>query len=308
MTTAHVEDNGMPHQQLQNGFRNLLVLCLWIITPWSNAAAAEENIIAAKLPSGLTATAEFRLGKAHSPAALILHGFLQTRNSITLATLANSAADAGYTVLMPTLSLGVSERKQSLQCDAIHTHTLDDDIAEIAFWVKWLRQRGHTDIVLIGHSFGSLELLAYLQKHPNHGVRRLIATSLLDLSKDTPPETRQSLLQQAEQRAAKGDTTLGEYSLSHCRKYLAPAQAYLTYAAWSRERILTALRNTAAPVTVILGSEDKRLDAEWPPSLRAAKADVIMIKGANHFFAADQEFDLLDTVHRLLENALKKTP
>jgi pimeloyl-ACP methyl ester carboxylesterase len=293
----------MTHSKPQKGFC-FLVLWLGLILPWSGTAAAEENIVAAKLPKGLTATAEYRPGKASSPAALILHGFLQTRNSITLATLANSASDAGYAVLMPTLSLGVGERKQSLQCDAIHTHTLDDDIAEIAFWVEWLTQRGHTDIVLIGHSFGSLHLLAYLQKHPNHRVRRFIATSLLDLSKDTPPDLMQGFVRQAKERAAKGDTSLGEYSLTHCSKYLAPAQAYLTYAAWSRERILAALRNAVVPVTVILGSEDKRLDANWPPALRAAKAEVIMIKRANHFFAADQEFDLLDTVHHLLENAL----
>lgn len=298
----------MPHLKPQQGFCSLLVLCLGILACSPLRADAEVRVLAAKLPNKLTVTAEFRPGKPQYPAALILHGFLQTRNSITLATLGNSAADAGYTVLMPTLSLGISDRKQSLACDAIHTHTLDDDIAEIAFWVDWLTQQGYSDIVLIGHSFGSLHLLAYLQKHPKQRIRRFIATSLLDVSRDTLPEVRGDFLRQAEQRATAGDTSLGEYSLSHCTKYLAPAQAYLSYAAWSRQRILAALRNTTVPVSVILGSADRRLDADWPPALRAAKAEVIMIKGANHFFAADQEFDLLDTVHGLLENTLKTPP
>lgn len=308
MTSAHVENDWMPHPKPHNGFRNLLALCLWLLPCGAALAAGAENIIAAKMPNGLTASAEFRPGKAHAPAALILHGFLQTRNSITLATLANSAADAGYSVLMPTLSLGVSERKQSLPCDAIHTHSMNDDMAEIAFWVDWLAQKGHGDIVLIGHSFGSLQLLAYLQQHPHHRIRQFIATSLLDLSKDTPAGIRQNLVQQARQAAAKGDNTLGEYSLTYCKKYLAPAPAFLSYAEWSGPRILAALGNATVPVTVILGSEDRRLDADWPSALRAANAEVIMIKGANHFFAADQEFDLLDTVHRLLENTPKKNP
>lgn len=301
------EYDNMAHPKPQKGFSRLLILGLWILL-WSAPAAAEENIIAAKLPNGLTVTAEYRAGKTHAPAALILHGFLQTRNSITLATLANSASDAGYAVLMPTLSLGISERKQSLPCDAIHTQHMEDDIDEIAFWVNWLVQQGHPDIVLIGHSFGSLQLLAYLQTHPDRKVGRFIATSLLDLSKDTPPDAQQGLVQQAEQRVAKRDQSLGIYSLSHCTQYLTPADAFLSYATWSRERILSALRNTAVPVTVILGSKDRRLDADWPPSLRAANTEVIMIKGANHFFAADQEFDLLDTVHHLLENAPRKKP
>lgn len=295
----------MARTKQQHGFRYLVVFCLWL-PPLGSTVAAEEDVVAAHLPGGFTVTAEYRQTKPHSPAALILHGFLQTRNSITLATLANSAADAGFSVLMPTLSLGISERKQSLQCDAIHTHRMDGDIAEIAFWVDWLEQQGHKEIVLIGHSFGSLQLLAYLRKHPERKIRRFIATSLLDLSKDTPTDIRQRHLQHAEQLVAKGDASLQEFSLSHCTKYLAPAEAYLTYATWSRDRIISALRNTAVPVAVILGNKDRRLDAEWPPTLREAGADVILIEGANHFFAADQEFDLLDTVQRLLVQPPKK--
>jgi len=45
----------------------------------------------------------------------------------------------------------------------MHLHTLDDDVAEIAFWVRWLRQRG-IRASSCRHSFGNLQLLAYLKR------------------------------------------------------------------------------------------------------------------------------------------------
>jgi pimeloyl-ACP methyl ester carboxylesterase len=292
---------GRPHR-----LGTLLVLGLL----WAQMAAAQtaEEVVAARLPNGTAVSAEFRAGKTTRPAVLILHGFLQTRDYLTVSTLANSAADAGYTVLTPTLSLGISERRQSLQCDAIHTHGMADDIAEIAFWIDWLGGKGYPRIVLMGHSFGSLQLLAYLQQHPNHGVRQLIATSLLDVSRDTPEALRGQFLRQARQQVAAGNTALGQYQLTYCKKYLTPAAAYLSYARWSRQRILDAVKGASVPITAIFGSEDKRLDADWPSALRAAGATVIMIPGANHFFMADHEFALFDIVHGLLQNAARETP
>jgi pimeloyl-ACP methyl ester carboxylesterase len=293
--------HGRPHR-----LGTLLVLGML----WGQMAAAqtEGEVVAARLPNGTAVSAEFRAGKAHRPAVLILHGFLQTRHYLTVSTLADSAAEAGYTVLTPTLSLGISERRQSLQCDAIHTHGMADDIAEIAFWIDWLGAKGYHRIVLMGHSFGSLQLLAYLQQHPDHGVRRLIATSLLDVSRDTPAALRDQFLRQARQQVAAGNTALGQYQLSYCNKYPTPAAAYLSYAAWSRQRILDAVKGARVPITAIFGSEDKRLDAQWPNDLRAAGATVIMIPGANHFFMADHEFDLFDMVHGLLQKSARKTP
>ena len=106
------------------------------------------------------------------PAVLLLHGFLQTRDFPTVATLARGLRDAGYPVLSPTLSLNIPNRSQSLACEAIHRHSLDDDIGEIARWVDWLKSHGHRSIVLIGHSFGSLQLLAYLCQ-AGYGRKRL---------------------------------------------------------------------------------------------------------------------------------------
>ena len=275
----------------------VLVACLLMLT---NITEANEKIISARLADNKTVTAEFHSGEPGSPAVLIVHGFLQTRNYLTVSTIAESAAEAGYTVLTPTLSLGVSERKKSLQCDAIHVHSFEEDVAEIDYWVKWLEKKGHRKIVVIGHSFGSLQLLGYLLNHSSSSVSQFIATSLLDTSREQSPEKLQAYLLDAQNRVKNSDKSLGEYALSYCKKYVSPASAYLSYATWSRKRILNSVKKANIPTTVILGSKDKRLDPDWHKELKIFGAKVIMIDGANHFFSADHEFDLLETVQKLL--------
>lgn len=265
-----------------------------------NVCSAEQ-VISENLKDGTTVTAELRPSEPGSPAVLILHGFLQTRNYLTVSNLADSAVDAGYTVLLPTLSLGVSERKKSLQCDAVHTHSFKDDVAEIDFWIKWLNKKGHKNIAVMGHSYGSLHLLGYILDYSNSNISQFIATSLLDVSKEIKPEKHKEYINDAMSRIKNDDNSLREYALSYCKKYVSPASAYMSYASWTRQSILDSLNNIKVPVTVILGSNDKRLDKDWKGELVKQGAKVVMIDGANHFFAADQEFDLLDTVQTLLQ-------
>ncbi|WP_455217093.1 alpha/beta hydrolase [Kaarinaea lacus] len=284
---------------LSGSIRHVTIfICMYLL---SIAVCMAEKVVSEKLADGKTVTAEFRPSEPGAPVVLILHGFLQTRNYLTVSNLADSASESGYAVLLPTLSLGVSERKKSLQCDAVHTHSFKEDIEEIDFWIKWLKKKGHKEITLIGHSFGSLQLLGYLLDYSDKDVSQLIATSLLDISREIKAETLKSYIDDARSRISKGDKSLREYGISYCKKYLSPADAYMSYMSWSRASILDSVKSIKVPVTVILGSKDKRLDKDWKDELRAHGAKVIMIKEANHFFSADQEFDLLDTVQKLLQ-------
>jgi len=138
----------------------IFLLCLTLALAPVSAHAA---IVRLEMRPGIDASAEYLAGLRNKPAVLLLHGFLQTREFPTVATLARGLQDAGYPVLTPTLSLGIPNRAQSLACEAVHRHSLDEDVAEIARWVDWLKSHGHRSIVLIGHSFGSMQLLAYLQ-------------------------------------------------------------------------------------------------------------------------------------------------
>lgn len=271
----------------------LLVLC-WCGGYSHGTADAADEITT--LPSGYVASAKYQPGATGKPAIVVLHGFLSTRDFLTVSSLSNALADVGYTVLAPNLTLGVNLRAVSLACEAIHMHTLAEDLAEINYWVEWLINRGHKSIVLLGHSFGSLHGLSYTLEYPHPALKKLIATSLLDMESEIGVTTARAQIKKAETMVTKQDHALAAYQLSYCKKYVAPPKAFLSYAGWSKQRILRALAQTRVPVEIILGGNDSRMGNGWPAMLRKRGVALHVIAGANHFFSNEQEFDLLDSV------------
>ena len=118
----------------------------------------------------------------------------------------------------------------------------------------------------------------------------------MDVDHAVARETAESQIKAAQELVAKNDNGLKEYSISYCKKYVAPPKAFLSYATWSRQRILTTISQLTIPIEVILGSEDKRMGQGWPELLRKNGVTLHVIAGANHFFHNEQEFDLLDSV------------
>ena len=161
-------------------FLRRLALCLTVALVWGGTVPVRAATISQVLPNGRSGLADYRPGEAGRPAVLVVHGFLQTFNFSTIAALVNDLADQGYTVLAPTLTLGIDGRSASLACDAIHTHTEVGEAEEVAAWVAWLRARGYADIALIGHSSGALTVLDYAA-HADTAVRKVIAASLTSL-------------------------------------------------------------------------------------------------------------------------------
>jgi pimeloyl-ACP methyl ester carboxylesterase len=273
----------------------LTILFVWLVFGYSlqHAQADEARLT---LMNGLIATAAYKAGNPELPAVLILHGFLQTRDSPTVHQLAVRLSDIGYTVLSPNLSLGISKRNKSLACEAIHLHSMEDDLKEIDTWVNWLVSKGHNQIVLIGHNYGSLMLIAYLSSHPNPAVRKLIAVSLVDAQVDMGGQQWQKTETDLQHKFNDKDASLVQYPLSFCKKYPTSAQNYMSYASWQRTRVLKVLSRLKVPVTIIMGDGDTRLGASWTSALKKANPSLVVIKGADHFMSGEYEFDLLDAV------------
>ncbi|MDT3708259.1 MAG: alpha/beta fold hydrolase [Thiobacillus sp.] len=256
--------------------------------------------MAASLPSGKIVSADFRVGNSGQSAVLILHGFLQTSEFPTVASMSDALSAAGYTVLAPTLSLGISRRNRSLPCEAVHLHTLDDDVAEVAFWVRWLLRKGHGSIILVGHSFGNLQLLTYLDRHPPPAVKQVLLIALTDVEVKQDARQRAQQAQDFRNRAARGDNTLIETEFGACKKYVSPSAALLSYMKLSRRSILDSLVNSPVPAAVILGGQDDRMGADWLDTLVARGITVRVIPGASHFFDNQYEFDLQEALLQAL--------
>lgn len=264
------------------------LLFLLLLLP--QAAAAERARI--ELGNGLTAQAEYLSGKPTLPAVLVLHGFLQTHDFPTVATLARGLNDSGYTVLAPTLSLGVPNRKQSLACEAVHRHSLDEDLDEIDRWVKWLTSRGHRQVVLIGHSFGSMQLLAYLAGKPDPAVRGYIAASLTETQ--IGPTSRAELIERLEDAVARGDHKLVNQPISYCKKYPSNPAALLSYVRWDQARLVKALNAYKGHKLLIMGDADVMIGRKWLSTLQESRTPMAIVKGAGHFMDGEHEFDLLE--------------
>lgn len=263
--------------------------------------AGEARTVEARLASGKFVTADYHAGRRDRPTVLLLHGFLQTREFPTVAALQGALSMGGYTVLAPTLSLGISRRNRSLPCEAVHLHTLKDDVEEVAFWVRWLQRRGHHDITLAGHSFGNVQLLEYLARSPPPAVKRALMIGLTDMEVKQSAAQRAQLAQAMRERAAGKERGLAEVEIGHCRKYVGPPAALLSYLDVTRESMLRRLAQSPVPITAIMGSKDDRMGPDWAGKLRARGIDVRMIDGASHFFDKQHEFDLQDVVLRALQ-------
>jgi esterase/lipase len=273
----------------------LACLLLLVLSPTVMASVVE-----ARLPSGKLAGAHYHAGKSGQPAVLVLHGFLQTNAFPTVVSMTDALSTAGYTVLAPTLSLGITRRNKSLPCEAVHLHTLDDDEAEVAFWVRWLMQKGHTRIILVGHSFGNLQLIAYLGRDPAPTVKQVLMISLTDVEVRQGAAQRARLAQDLRNRAARGDNALVEAEFGQCKKYVSPPAALLSYLAISRNTILDSLAGSPIPAAAIMGGQDDRMGPDWIDRLVSRGIAVRVIPGASHFFDNQYEFDLQEALLQAL--------
>ena len=276
-----------------------LVGVLWILP----GLAAD---ITETLPNGLKVSADYRPAATGSPTLLVLHGFLATSAFPAVQALTNEFSTKGYGVLAPTLSLGLNRRRAGLACDAVHTHTQAEDRAEIAFWVDWLAQHSQGPIVLLGHSFGSVQLLDYVLHAPNTRVVGLIGMSLSYVGA-LGEEIQMDQVQSAKGKKAVDDKALGRYNLIYCHgNYTSTAEGFLSYANLGRTEVLEALRKNRMPLIAIIGGADQRYAGDWVKAMQHAGVSVQLVPGASHFFDGAFEFDLLDAVsHALIEMKVK---
>lgn len=274
----------------------LLFLLIAVLPNWARAEIAQLE-----MRPKINASAEYLSGQRDKPAVLLLHGFLQTREFPTVATLARGLNEAGYPVLTPTLSLGIPNRRQSLACEAIHRHGMEDDLNEISRWVDWLKSRGHRSVVLVGHSFGSLQLLAYLGAQPDPVIKGYVGASLIEVQIGSPQ--RSGLMSRLQDRISKGQHALVTQQLSLCKKYTSTPRGLLSYLRWDQSQTLAALQHAPDNTLLIMGDADTMLARNWLKALKLARTPITIVKGANHFMDGAHEFDLLEKTLEFLGGA-----
>ena len=250
--------------------------------------------------SGNILTADFSQGTNNANPVLILHGFLQTSKFSTVSRLVASLGDTGYTVLSPTLSLGISNRKQSLSCEAIHTHSLDADADELRQWIEWLHKKTGKPVTLIGHSAGGPVILKYMEGSDAKYVNHSILISLSFYNAGLYSNENNEYAEKALKAINSGANPLDTYALSYCKTYPTDARAFLSYYNWDRVKTSVVVNKFSDRISIILGTGDKRMEDEWKKQLQEQHKNVTLIEGANHFFDQAHEFELTDAIEKLL--------
>jgi len=282
-----------------------LYLHFFILFGYLTFSSAHAQTVTLQVSPKLTANAEFLKGDAKT-AVLIVHGFMTTNQFLTVQTLMTTLHDEDYSVLAPNLTLGISNRKQSLKCNSLHTHTLEQDALEISKWVSWLQQQGFQKIILLGHSSGSQEILLSQFKHPNPAVKGLFLTSLFYFN---GPElgTRTQDIAFAKKHLHDPLPPIHKYSFLFCKNnYTATPQSYLSYQKINRQFNLNLLKKIKIPTVIFMGGNDKRyqnVGRNWLTELKNTGKTVIIIPKANHFFSSEGEFELQDKLIQAIHDA-----
>lgn len=243
------------------------------------------------------------------PALLILHGFSATHNYPTVQALQDYFSLSGFTTLAPTLSLQIPLRSQPVQCNSLHTHTLQQDIAEVNAWIDWLEQQGHQDIILIGHSSGSQTLLEAMIPHTPKSIKALILTSLFYLNGEELGNL-ESEIQIAQDLLSQGNNAPRKFNFLFCQNdYLATPESYLSYLTITRARVLETINQLDIPSYSVMGSADSRytqVGEKWLRELNASQTELSVIEGANHFFTGEHEGLLHDRVEAIINKITSK--
>jgi pimeloyl-ACP methyl ester carboxylesterase len=268
-----------------------------------NGPLLAAEVVELEVAPQVIATASYHQGDEDKPAILLLHGWLQTREFSTIARLFDTLSGAGYTLLAPTLTLGVSQRSQSLPCESIHTNAIDDDIAEIGRWLSWLSDRQKQPVILIGHSMGATELVAFLEQYHGAQVARSILISIGPIGPGWAENfANEEDRKRAENSIATGDKWVADYGLAYCKKYVTTAHSLLSFYRWDYQQLSSALANMIIPTRIIIGGADNLIDSNLIQQLASENIQVDVLEGAGHFFDKEYEFDLHDTVESLLSD------
>jgi len=256
--------------------------------------------------SGQVIAADYLQGTNNAPPVLLLHDLLQTKEFPTVSRLVTVLQDLGYSVLNPTLSLGISDRKQSLPCEAIHTHSLDSNADEIKQWIEWLHEKTGKAVTFIGHSAGGPVMLKYMEDSNAKFIDHTILISLSYFSAGAMDRNNGVQAEKALKVIGSGSDTLGTYALSYCETYPTYASNFLSYYNWDRAKISSVAGRFNDQITIILGSGDKLIDSAWQQQLQKQHNEVILIEGANHFFDQAHELDLAAAIEEILTENLKQ--
>jgi alpha/beta superfamily hydrolase len=176
---------------------------------------------------------------------------------------------------------------------------VDDCRHDLAAWISWLRQKGRSQIGLLGHSLGAVKCLYAAAKEPDLNPSCIVALSPPRLSYSwfvASPEGPQfqETFDQAERHVQSGrPSTLLEVKLP--LPFVVTAEGYVEkYGPEERYNYLRFVSDVSIPLLVTLGSIEVEKNMAFraaPQALKECKGRLTVeaIAGADHFYTGVRE-------------------
>jgi pimeloyl-ACP methyl ester carboxylesterase len=250
---------------------------------------------------GLTVTANLETTGEHwasKPVILMTHGTLAHNRMEIMQALQTAFKERGYSTLAINLSLGLSDRKGMYDCATPHTHRHTDAVDEIGVWLDWLKSKGASSVVLLGHSRGGNQTAWFAAERDNALIRSVILVAPQTWSEkyaadDYKKRFNKPLapqLAKAEKMVSSGkaEQMIKGVDFVYCEKTSATARAFVSYyKADKRMDTPYQVEKLTKPVLVIAGSEDTvvaGLVEKMQPLANGERVTLKVIDGADHFF------------------------
>lgn len=275
----------------------LFAVLLAVLSLCSTVAHAEEI---KQTFNGQTVNANlmFANGKNYGDkVALLLHGTLTHNGRSNYTALQENLAKLGISTLSMNLSLGLNDRHGEYDCATPHTHKHTDALAEISFWLNWLKQQGVKQVTLIGHSRGGNQIEWFANEKDNPMINKVVllapATGEQQSAKDYQEKYGKPLapiLKKAQDlvKAGKGKEMMKDVDFIYCEKTQVTAASFADYyTAKPQFDTPTLLKSVKKPTLVFIASEDQFVPdlATKMEALKGTKnLTVETIDGADHFF------------------------
>ncbi|WP_319557321.1 alpha/beta hydrolase [Thiomicrorhabdus sp.] len=228
---------------------------------------------------------------------LLTHGTTTHNGRETYRNIQKLLAENGISSLAPNLSLNVNDRHGEVDCSLPQTHHHEDAMKEIGFWLNWLKAKGATQVILMGHSRGGNQTAWFSVEHQDPAIQKvvLIAPATWDYASELEDYQKRYnrdpkvILQKAEAlvKEGKGDTLMEHTDLLYCKDTKVSASAFVSYYKDEpRMDTPTLLKRAHYPTLVIVGTADDVVSdlAEKMQSVDNELVKFDTVEDADHFF------------------------
>ncbi len=285
-----------------------------ILSMLTFASSTQAKEVQLKLKNGLTVLGNLELAEGKTlqddGVILLVHGTLAHKDMGIITTQREFLNEREINVLAVNLSLGLDKRSGMYDCKVPHTHKHSDALNEIEAWMTWLKDKGVSRVVIMGHSRGGNQVARYMAAHEDDGV---IGAAVLVAPQTWSVEHNQETYQKnykkdlagvfaimkAKAEAGKGQEMVEKTDFIYCPQATVTPDSFVNY--YRNDEMMntpTVLKSITKPVLVVAGSNDKVVAdlAEQMKDVNQANVTFSVVEEADHMFIDFAGEDLADQV------------